>query len=233
MVMPIPPFVGNGPTAIWYMKQSFFRDGIMGVDWCIKQNKLPSRVNLSATHVKLGYVPMTDPELIYMALQAENWSPNGEAREFISASGASHTSLSVGDVLRLPDRTVMVDNAGFVSLAEGKGILDGVVDDEKLIESLLTEDVGDTIFQQLKALGWNGLPLWGANMFVKGPDFLMFKCKGRNAMTGGKIKIILAPSDTYTVELWKLRGAGATKINSADDIYVDMLGEVITNMLGA
>jgi hypothetical protein len=32
-------------------------------------------------------------------MQAENWSPNGEMRDFIRILGLSHTSMSVGDVI--------------------------------------------------------------------------------------------------------------------------------------
>lgn len=35
--------------------------------------------------------------LVYEALQGENWSSNGEATTLIAACGSSHTSMSVGD----------------------------------------------------------------------------------------------------------------------------------------
>lgn len=106
-----------------------------------------------------------------------------------------------------------------------------------LPESKLKEDVGDTIFQQLKAFGgpFGLLGFIGANGFVKGSNFLMFRVKGRNVMSGGKIKIILDPSDTYTVELWKLdrkADLGATKLDSMSDVYVDSLADVIKRMVG-
>jgi hypothetical protein len=33
-------------------------------------------------------------------MQAENWSPNGEARPLLKRLGLTHTSMSVGDVIR-------------------------------------------------------------------------------------------------------------------------------------
>lgn len=43
--------------------------------------------------------------LVYDALQGENWSPNGEAKTLIASCGASHTSMSVGDA-------VLMQNSG-------------------------------------------------------------------------------------------------------------------------
>lgn len=39
----------------------------------------------------------------FWLLQGENWSPNGEARDFIREKGTDHTSMSVGDILFDPD----------------------------------------------------------------------------------------------------------------------------------
>lgn len=40
---------------------------------------------------------------VYSRMQGENWSPNGEMREFIKLCGLSHTSMSVGDVIYSED----------------------------------------------------------------------------------------------------------------------------------
>jgi hypothetical protein len=37
-------------------------------------------------------------EEVYTEMQADNWSPHGEARELIKSLGLSHTSMSMGDV---------------------------------------------------------------------------------------------------------------------------------------
>jgi hypothetical protein len=47
-------------------------------------------------------------------LQAKNWSPDGEASDIIEAPGGGHTSMSVGDVIRLPDGAWHI--TGFVRL---------------------------------------------------------------------------------------------------------------------
>ena len=49
-----------------------------------------------------GYIlsgEAADKEAVFMHMQGEVWSPNGEARDLISKSGTHHTSMSVGDVL--------------------------------------------------------------------------------------------------------------------------------------
>jgi hypothetical protein len=43
-------------------------------------------------------------EKIYRNMQGENWSPNGEAREYIQAVGLNHTSMSTGDIVHYQNR---------------------------------------------------------------------------------------------------------------------------------
>lgn len=42
-------------------------------------------------------------ENIFRECQGEIWSPYGEARDLINALGLTHTSMSVGDVIGLPE----------------------------------------------------------------------------------------------------------------------------------
>jgi hypothetical protein len=85
---------------VWYMKPEWFRDGI-----CRKE---PDAWNLAKTHVHLkdvevevkrGSSPNWEMEKVWIAMQGENWSPNGEARPLIEEKGLRHTSMSTGDVL--------------------------------------------------------------------------------------------------------------------------------------
>ncbi len=57
-------------------------------------------------------------ESVYFCMQGENWSPNGEMREFIRVLGLSHTSMSVGDVVysQEDDRFYIVERFGFGEL---------------------------------------------------------------------------------------------------------------------
>jgi hypothetical protein len=43
-------------------------------------------------------ITVEDLEEVYIEMQGEKWSPNGEARELISSLGLSHTSMSTGDI---------------------------------------------------------------------------------------------------------------------------------------
>lgn len=53
---------------------------------------------------------------IFMFMQGEVWSPNGEARELISALGVGHTSMSVGDIVQTDEGHFIVAQVGFNKL---------------------------------------------------------------------------------------------------------------------
>lgn len=57
-------------------------------------------------------------EKVFSQMQGENWSPNGEMRNFILSQGLSHTSMSVGDVIysQQDDKFYSVDRFGFEEL---------------------------------------------------------------------------------------------------------------------
>src|SRR5262245_25968261 len=73
--------------SVYYMKPEFFRDGSMGPDWLKGKGKLPDAGALDKTHVFLLEAKAPDLEALIMAMQGENWSPNGEARPLIEARG--------------------------------------------------------------------------------------------------------------------------------------------------
>lgn len=52
-------------------------------------------------------------EEVYCVMQGENWSPMGEARDLIRSKGLSHTSLSIGDVVRIGQRYYECAAVGF------------------------------------------------------------------------------------------------------------------------
>lgn len=106
-------------SQIWYMRPEFFKDGIMGIRWLMKNNLLPTRATLSETHIHLIDVELDDLEEIFHYMQGENWSPHGEARELIEAKGLAHTSMSVGDIIVQGNKAFIVDNAGFKELPGG------------------------------------------------------------------------------------------------------------------
>ena len=106
----------NGNTEIWYMKAENFRDGTMGYKFLRKINKLPDPNNLDRTHILLGKISETNPDSIMHMMQGEMWSPNGEARSLIRAKGLRHTSMTVGDIIVIAGKALMVDDYGFKEL---------------------------------------------------------------------------------------------------------------------
>jgi hypothetical protein len=55
------------------------------------------------SHVRLCEVEADSLDDAWRQMQAENWSPNGEASGIIQILGLSHTSMSVGDVIQDED----------------------------------------------------------------------------------------------------------------------------------
>ena len=55
---------------------------------------------LQHSHVLLAAVEADGRGDAWLRMQADNWSPHGEARPLIERLGLTHTSMSVGDVLR-------------------------------------------------------------------------------------------------------------------------------------
>lgn len=104
---------------------------------------------------------------------------------------------------------------------------------EKIVRTLLHEDVGDTIYQQLRTLsgagGFGGLSRWGARDFVKGPNMLMFRVGRR-----GKVTITLDPgADTYGINLYKLgQLSSPPKLMAGTDyVFADQLVRAIDGWL--
>ena len=56
--------------------------------------------SIQSSHVHLCDVEADSLDDAWRQMQAEYWSPNGEARPLIERLGLSHTSMSVGDVIR-------------------------------------------------------------------------------------------------------------------------------------
>jgi hypothetical protein len=66
--------------------------------------------------IDYSWLPQTKQEAdtldeVYRLMQGEVWSPNGEARELIESLRLHHTSMSVGDVVKLADGTFWILNS--------------------------------------------------------------------------------------------------------------------------
>lgn len=111
-----------GNTEIWYWKSDNGRDFMMGYDFMQKHNASFDPNNISQTHVLVGKIAETDPNEIFSMMQGEVWSPRGEARDMIEKLDTGHTSMSVGDVMKIDNDMFMVDRMGFRNLATGEEV---------------------------------------------------------------------------------------------------------------
>ncbi len=113
------PTLERGRTEIWYSKKNEFRDFSGGSEFLNKHmpEKMPTTVkDLTKTHALIGKIKETNLDKIFMLMQGENWSPNGEANDLIRRSGSGHTSMSVGDIIVINGKMSMVDPSGFQSI---------------------------------------------------------------------------------------------------------------------
>lgn len=108
---------GPGRTEIWYMRSDFIHDGLMGYEWLVEKGRLPDPRNLRATHVLLGQIRESNSDKVYRMMQGERWSPEGEARSLIQSKGLRHTSMSMGDIIKISGTTLIVDTWGFEELS--------------------------------------------------------------------------------------------------------------------
>lgn len=115
----IVPSMKKGKTKIWYVKPKYTRDFIMGGDWAEKRGILPTdESDLKETHTLLGSIAETDLNKIFVIMQGEVWSPSGEARNVIDKLKLHHTSMSVGDIIQISKRILMIDSRGYKDLTQ-------------------------------------------------------------------------------------------------------------------
>jgi predicted amino acid dehydrogenase len=98
-------FLEGDKIEIWYAKDLFFCEASIG-----RIEEFDPH-NLEKTHVLLGTISgglidggntlTQNIESIFYLMQGEKWSPNGEANTLILDKDLSHTSMSVGDVIRI------------------------------------------------------------------------------------------------------------------------------------
>ena len=98
-----------------------------------------------------------------------------------------------------------------------------------------TEQIAQTIMQQLYAGGRSKVFSWGANSWScgtmpkvergGGESFLMFKVQG--FLFKGMVRVILAWDDTYTVQLLKKEGGELVVKDERKNVYFDELTDII------
>lgn len=76
--------------------------------------------HLDQTHICLVEIKAAHLYDVFLLMQGERWSPNGEARSIIERAGLSYTSMSVGDVVEMQDggrqRFFRCDSYGFTEI---------------------------------------------------------------------------------------------------------------------
>jgi hypothetical protein len=113
---------------IWYQTKETFRN-ISGLGVITAVEKGLSEFSLGLTHKAIcefyvdGNNAIKTLDNVYNWMQGEVWSPNGEARDIIRASGCGHTSMSSGDVVQIGDRFFSCEMFAFKEINEcGKPI---------------------------------------------------------------------------------------------------------------
>lgn len=87
-----------------------------------------------------------------------------------------------------------------------------------------TLQVAETILQQLGGSGILAM-MCGCKDFAGSADSVQFKV-GSNEKRVSLCRIVLDPSDTYTVEFYKGRGVNLKKVRELSDVYADSLRDI-------
>jgi len=80
----------------------------------------PTDLEQTHVHVKDLVLPGGENQLerVFHDMQAEIWSPNGEACDLIESKGLWHTSMSMGDIVVVNGAVYEVASFGFKTLKE-------------------------------------------------------------------------------------------------------------------
>lgn len=95
---------------IWYAK-GFGYEGIKAKKFDL--------ATLQETHALVREIEVDDLGGVYMQMQGEIWSPNGEARPLIESLGLNHTSMMIGDIAVAEDNIAyLCDTMSWENLGE-------------------------------------------------------------------------------------------------------------------
>ena len=103
--------LSKGNTEIFYVKNM---RNVIG-DYFEGENKVKtiSKDDFDNGYVLLGMIRETNADKIFELMQGETWSPNGEANNLIRSKGLEHTSMSVGDVIRIGNKYLYCGSIGW------------------------------------------------------------------------------------------------------------------------
>lgn len=95
---------------------------------------------------------------------------------------------------------------------------------------LLQPTVAQVILEQLKSSASRKMLCWGAREFIGMPNGLRFQVSGL-LHTGHVYVIYDQASDTYTVQIAKIRKREWIVKKEVTDVYCDTLGDVIDGLV--
>lgn len=108
---PQPELAFGSATEVWYCRKTTFMDPHHHMNALVAPG-LVAR-DLHRTHALLGTVACRDPEALFAALQADAWSPHGEANRLLDSKDVAHTSMSMGDVLVIDGKIHVCASTGW------------------------------------------------------------------------------------------------------------------------
>lgn len=109
-LLPGCDLLARGPVGVWFSKASNVDSGSERIHPDL----------LRTSHACLGRIQDGDLEASCQALQARQWSPNGEGLALLAAFGLIHESMAQGDAFQMPDGTVWVLGQGGFRVASAE-----------------------------------------------------------------------------------------------------------------
>lgn len=97
--------------------------------------------------------------------------------------------------------------------------------------------VGQEILNQIRVQDRMALMAWGASEYIALPENdkslggLQFKIRTPKYKRGVRVKITLNGSDLYDIEIIRVSGANVKVLDTANDVYADMLIEVLDELI--
>ena len=106
----------GGAWEVWYMKEWKSHFGVTGFE----EPPTPP-ADLTETHTQVAKVIFNEwkeseeaANEIWIIMQGERWSPQGEAKDLIRSLNLKHTSMCIGDLIKAPSGNLFVaESVGF------------------------------------------------------------------------------------------------------------------------
>lgn len=89
----------------------------MGICFFLKKNPKSSLKEIMSRYVSIGkFRTALSADSLFSVFQGENYSPKGEAKNFITQKGLHHTSMSIGDIVKMGSKILVCSTIGFIDL---------------------------------------------------------------------------------------------------------------------